>query len=440
MVQGLGDIGLSSEAATNTLEGLADTPVRGEKALIEYAKEAGKLASISGQTGKEGSIAGGVARVIQARGGDTNDPDQMRTVMEDVRKAFVATGKKPGDILANMEKIFSGMSSDLRKSIGTGGLAKLAGAGQVAGPGSIKFLEEFLGKSGIQRKALEAQGFKDVFTEKGIDIDKFQKASKEVLERVGGDPRMAAKTLGLTDEAAEGFVRLSENLDRVRKVQDAMTSSTGSLNEQYRNSMGLSEAFKANLNKIKGSISGPFAEIQEMITGGLSKASESTEGAASVVLGGGVLAAVLAGAGLRGVGGGLVGGMAKAKAMESITGEKVQNVFVVNASDMGGGLPGAPGGGLKGVGSMLGKAGLVGAAGFAGYKVGGAIQEHSPTLTGKTSEGFEGGLIERLFFKLDKVFGGEASTQFMKNQKLMVELKSKDLKQSKQPSRGASFK
>ena len=444
MMKSMGQIGLSSEAANNSLQGLTDTPVRGRDALIEYSKTAGQLASITGSQGQEGKLAGGVARVIQARGGNVNDLSQIRSVMEDVRRAFVATGKSPADILGGMERIFAGMSSDMRKTIGTEGLAKIAAAGQVAGPGSTKFLEEFMGKSAIQRKALEAQGFGGVVTAKGIDTEKFRKAAQEVLQRVGGDPRMAAKTLGLTDEAAEGFIRLTENLDRVKKAQDAMTNSTGSLNEQYRQSMGLGESFRANINKVKGVISGPLSKLQDMATSGLSKASETTGGAAGVVLGGGLLAAILAGTALKGIGKGLgVGGFAKAKGMEALTGEKVQNVYVVNASEMGKGLTDTLSMGSKmgGVGGMLGKAGLVATAGMAGYQVGQVINEKIIEKTGgKTSEGFEGNVVERLFFKLDKLFGGETSSQFMKAQKVMLELKSPELSVKKEQSRGVSFK
>lgn len=449
MIKGMGEVGLASESANSTLEGLADTPVRGQEALLEYAKTAGMLASLSNQKGQEGSISAGVARVIQAKGGDVSDSKQVRAVMEDIRKAFKATGKTPTEILGGMEQIFKSMSSDLRKSIGTEGLAKLAASGQVAGPGSTKFLEEMLGKSSIQRKAMEAQGFKDVFTDEGIDVDKFQKAAQGVLERVGGDPRMAAKTLGLTDEAADGFVRLTENLDRVRKAQDDMAKSTGSINDQYKKSMGFGEAFRANINKVKAVAAGPMAKLQELATEGLSKASESGAGSAGVVLGGGLLAALLAGKGLKGIGGGLgMGGMAKSAAVEAATGKEVQYVHVVNANEIGGGVQtalgksGLMGGGkMGGIMKLLGKAGLVAGAGYVGYKVGEQVNEKLVSKTTMTNdEGFKGTVVEQFFFKMGKLFNTEGFQQHQKAQKVMLELKSKDLKPTKKPSRGVTFK
>lgn len=430
MIDGLGELGLASEVGARTMEGLVDTPVKGEKAVIEYARAAGQLSSISGQEGQEGAISAGIAKVIQAQGGDVNSAEEISKVAEDLRRVFKTTGKSPTEVLGTMEKLFTNMSKDMRESIGSRGLAKLAAAGQVAGPNSTKFLEEFLGKSAIQRQALEAQGFKGVFTDEGIDIEKFQQASQGVLSRVGGDPRMAAKTLGLSDEAAEGFIRLAENLDKVKKAQEDISNSTGNLTDSYRKSMGLGEAFQANINKVKSVLSTPISKGTEFLTEGLAGASESGLGSAAVVGGGGILAALLAGKGLKGIGGGLLGGMAKKEAYEGVTGEKVTPVYVVNANEIGGsGLGDAAGMmGKKGMGKaalgLLGKAGLVGAAGAAGVGIGSAINKYAlPATEGTTSEGFQGNIVEQLFFKLDKLFGGEASTQFMKGQQAMQKQK-----------------
>lgn len=455
MISGLGEIGLSSDVGAKALQGLVDTPVRGQEALVEYAKVAGQLASISGQQGQEGNIASGIAGVIRARGGDVNDTGEMTKVAEDIRKAFVATGKSPTDILKSMESLFSGMSKDMRESISTRGLANMAVAAQVAGPQSTAFLEQMMKMGPTARKPFEAQGFEGVFTDDGIDFEKFGEAANKILERVGGDPRIAAQTLGLSEEMAEGFVRLTENMDKVKKAQDRLNKSQGSLSEQYRNSMGLGEAFRANINKVKSILAEPMAGITGGITDVLSGASESGLGSAAVVGGGGLLAALLAGGGMRGIGKSLgLGGMIKSQAVESLTGEKVQNVYVVNASEIGssvGDIAGAAGG-LMGKGKgMLGKLGKlggmgkmlggVGLAAGAGYAAGSALNELSPTFEGKTSEGFEGGAIERLFFKIDKLLGGEASNQFMKNQqalqkqKVIIENRASGLKAS-EVSRG----
>lgn len=454
MVKGLGAIGLSSDVASRSLEGLSQsgTGVAGSNSLMGYSRASGQLASTTRSEGKEGDIAKLMAQVIQSKGGDVNDMKQLSAVAEDVRRVFNATGAGAADTLEAMKTIFSGMSKDFREKITTRGLANLAAASTVAGPASMQFLQEFLGKSPVARQALEAQGFKGVFTDEGIDFEKFQKASGDVMGRVGGDPRLAAQTLGISEEAAEGFVRLAESMSKVRDAQRGIAQSTGDLDAQYKQSMGFGEAFRASINRVKSAIATPLSYLSQKGTDLLSSASQSDAGAGAVVAGGGLLAALLAGAGLKGIGGALGGGMgslAKGAAFEA-GGRQVQPVYVVNASEIGGGggLLGAASEAAGGAGMMaklapvaalLGKAGLVGAAGAAGYGIGTLANEYSPTMMGKTDEGFEGGAIERLIFKMDQLLGGAASKNINSAQKVLVELNTKDLKTSKQPTRGASF-
>ena len=133
MIKGLGEIGLSSEAGARTMEGLVDTPVKGADALLEYSKIAGQLASISGAEGSEGDIAKGIANVLVAKGEDPTNQEAVAGVAEDLRRAFVQTGKGPQETLKAMEQIFGSMSKDFRESISTRSLSQLAAAGQVAG-------------------------------------------------------------------------------------------------------------------------------------------------------------------------------------------------------------------------------------------------------------------------------------------------------------------
>lgn len=444
VVKGLGDLGLSSEVGARTMEGLATTPVRGQQQILGYAQTSGQLASVSRQQGQEGEISRGIAKVIQARGGDVNNLKSVESLAEDLRRVFNETGKGPTETLKVMEDLFARMPKDLRKSISSAGLTNLAAAANIGGPNATKFLEEYLGKSPIARMAFDAQGGKGVFNDKGIDIEKFRSFSQGIMGRVGGDPRLAAETLGLSEDAAEGFVRLAESLDQVQTAQKRIANSTGSLNEQYRNNKGFVEAFHANINKVKALLAAPLSFMSQKGTDFLSGASESTGGAAGVVAGGGVLAALLAGYGLKGVGKGLLGSVAKGGAAEALTGKEVQPVYVVNAAEIAGGsaLGGAGG---KGIAGLLGKAGLVGAAGAGGVALGSMVL--NPALDsytqGKTSEGFEGNVVERLFFKLDRLLDGGISgvgnEQFQKQQKVMVELNKRDLKESRQPTRGSSF-
>lgn len=445
VTKGLGDIGLSSEVASKTLEGLSGsgTQVRGQESLIGYSRAAGQIASVTRQQGQESNIARLIAQTIQARGGDVNSMKEVASVAEDVRRVFNATGSGAQETLEKMKEIFSGMSKDFREKITSRGLANLAAAGTVAGPQSTKFIEEFLAKSPIQRKALEAQGFKGVFTEQGIDVNKFKKASQAILSRIGLDPRLAAQTLGISDEAAEGFVRLAQSMDQVAKTQDQVNRSTGDLNSQYQESMGLGESFRANINQVKKAFAQPLSSITGGLTNFLSKTSQSPLASAGVVGGGGILAALLAGGGVRGIGGALgLGGIAKGAAVEGLTGRQVTPVYVVNASEIGGGLGGAAGqlagSGLLGkAGGLLGKAGLVGAAGAAGYEAGNLINE-IPGVSDAIVRGFEklAGLLGKGPVSNEEAFKRGAA--LVKPQKVVVELNTRELKASKQPTRGAS--
>lgn len=444
MVRGMGDIGLSSEAAARAIEGLAASgaPVKGQEALVGYGRAAGQLASISKSEGSEGDIARLIAQVIQARGGNVNDTRAIGAISEDIRRVFNATGAKPTETLNAMKGLFTSMSKDMRATVGSRGLASLAATASVAGPNSTKFLEEFLGKSPIARAALEAQGFKGIVGKEGLDVEKFRAASKSVLARVGGDPRLAAQTLGLSEDAAEGFVRLSESLDRVKAAQDNVQKATGDLTGQYQASMGFAESFRASINRVKSIFAEPLSGIMQGGSDLLSSASQSDLGAAGVVAGGGALAALLAGGGLRGVGKAALGGVARGAAAEAMTGQKTIPVYVVNASEIGGGGAGAAAAaaGRGKLAGFLGKAGMVGMAGVAGYEIGGLISEQIDKRTqGSTEEGFDGNLVERLFFKLDKLLGGQSSANVQKAQKVMVELNKRDLKESRQPTRGASY-
>lgn len=450
MIKGLGQLGLASEVGSRTMEGLLNTPVKGQEALLEYSKVAGQLASISGQKGQEGAIAKGIAEVIRARGGDPNDPAGMRAIAEDLRKAFNVTGQRPDQVLGAMQDIFTGMSEDLRKKIDTGALVNIAAAGQVAGPEATTFLEEFTQLSKTQRAGLEARGVGKLITKEGLDVEALRRFGEEAKRLGGGDLRLGMKAMGIaSDEAAEGAIRLVENLDRVQEAQEAFARQTGTLGEQFRNTRGLGEAFQANINRVKKALAEPISKITGGLTDVLSKTAESDVGAAAVVGGGGLLAALLAGGGLRALGKGMgVGGLAKGAAIEAMTGREVQPVYVVNAGEIGGGISSALGGsgmGGKALG-VLGKAGGVAAAAGAGYMAGQALNPVIDRYTqGTTEEGFKGSIVERLFFKLDKLIGGESANQIMagleaeRKLRVQVEMADPRLREAKRASRGASF-
>jgi hypothetical protein len=367
LVRGLGDIGLSSESATRSLEGLAKTQVRGEENLLGYAKLAGQLAATAGDKEGEANIAQGMAETLTAQGINPNDLNAASALAEDLRRGFNATGASATEILSNMHTIFSSMSQDFRKSLSTRSLVSLAVAQQVAGPQSTKFLEEYLSKSPLARKAWEARGFGGVMGKNGLDVEKFRAGAKGIMGQYQGDPRLMAQTLGLSEEAAEGFVRLYESLDRVAEAQERVQKSNGSLEKQYKQSRSLSESFQASINKTKALIAEPLSWATQKGTEKIGEASETAGGAAAVTGGAAVLAALLTGGGLKGILG-MARGAVKGSAYEAVTGDKVQNVNVINAAEIGA----AAGGGFAGILKSLG---LVAAAGAAGYAAGEAINE-----------------------------------------------------------------
>jgi len=383
ITKGLGEIGLGATETISALRGLSETQVRGEEELIEYSRAAGMLAAATGTKGQEGRIAQGMARTLTAQGRDPNDIVAMRKLSEDLRKAYNATGQIPSAILQALESVIASMPTDLRKTISTTGLVQLGTVAATAGPNATQFLQEFLGKSPVARKALEARGFAGVFGAEGFDVERFREAAGGVMQAFPGDPRLMAQTLGLSEDAAEGFVRLYESLDRVAAAQAKMESDTGRLEDQYRSAMGAAEAFRASLNKVKAAFAKPLSITTDVVTEGLKSASETQLGATATVAGAGLLASMLAGGGIRGLlnlGRGKAVGTAERLAYETTTGRSVSDVYVVNATEIGQaagsstetmGMLAKFGGAI----GMLAKAGLVGAAGAGGYAVGSLLNE-----------------------------------------------------------------
>jgi hypothetical protein len=483
LTHGLGEIGLSSESAINSLKGLSETQVRGEGNLEEYSKTSGQLASLSGQKGQEGTIAKGMAETLTSQGKSPNDMTAMKSLSDDLRKAFNATGKSPTELLGSLKQILSQMPQDLRKSISTSGLVKLSAASAVGGANSTKFLEEYLSKSPIARKALEARGFKGVFTDKGLDTKKFKQAAGGVIKQFPGDPRMMAQTLGLSEDAAEGFIRLYESIDKVNDAQNKMDNDQKNLTTQYYQSMTASESFTASLNKLKASLATPISFATNSITKGLQTAFQSSLddvldllpkgianpiknakkgikmpdaldknfGSTALVAGGGVLTALLAGGGLKKLmtlGKGKAQGVAERMAYENVTGAKVQDVYVVNAGEIGAANTGATS--TTGMG-MVGKVAAVTGAGAVGYEAGQMLD--SIPVVKETLDKFTYWLADAFSAMNTPALNVTQQTQAADNYrktsdkaerqsvdvrvKLQVDSKNKDLQFSIPPARGA---
>lgn len=353
LVKGMGAIGLGAEEAINSLEGLSQTQVRGEQNLIDYSTQSSALAQLSGQKGSEGDIAKGLANAVRDIGGDQNDPAQMRAMSEVVRSVYNSTGAKPTQILSDLSSILEKMPEDFRKSLNAKSVGSLATISSIAGPNAVAFLKDYLGASPIQRSKSDAMGFGGVMGPKGFDVDKFNKAITNLTSNFPGDKRLMAQQVAGSPEAAEGLIRISENLDKIREAEDKRSISIGDVTQQMHESMSMSEAFAASLNKVKSAMAGPMSKAQEGITEALTKASESDAGSAAVAIGAATFSALLAGGALKAIagfipGGSKAAGIAEAAAAEKITGKSVQNVYVVNATEIGmntgSSIPGVAGG------------------------------------------------------------------------------------------------
>lgn len=439
IAKGLGDIGASSEAAAQALQGLTGMGVKGQESAIALSKGAVTLAGMSGEKGGEKNIARLLAQTLKAQGADVNDRAAQQALIGEVTAATQATGKQASEILGAMEQIFSTMDKSMRGKFGPEGMAQMAVMASTVGPAATKALQEYLSKGAIQRLPLEAQGFK-IFDEKGgVDMKALKSFVETTRGRIGGDPRASLMTAGFSEEAAEGLVRLADQSQAVAENMSKLSSATRDNEQAFKSSMGLLDAFKGSINTVKGRLEELGGGALQKITDFLAAQVGDTAGSTAVVASGATLAALLAGGGLRGVGKNLLGGMAKKELHEQITGEQVQSVYVVNAAEIG---AAAGAGGIGGIGGKLAKgAGILG-AGAAGYMVGEQIV--NPALDkltkGKTSEGFEGNVVERLFFKLDKLLGGEASKNIMKANQVAIKIETTEpnLRATQKVKRGAS--
>lgn len=446
MAKGLGDIGASSEAAADALQGLAGFGVSGIESATGLAKGAVTLAGMSGDKGNEKGIAAGIAQAIQSQGKDVNDTKAQQGIIGEVTAAVQATGKSASEILGAMNEIFSSMPEDLRKTIGPKAMAQMATMAATAGPQATKALQEYLSKSTEQRLAMEAQGF-NVFKGGQLDMGALQSFIKTTEGR-GISPRESLKSAGFSDEAAEGLVRLGEKADLVKENLKKLSEASRDNVEAYKKSMGLLDSFKGTINTVKGYLEVGFMGVSQKANDLLQGAVGSPGKSAAVVGGAAVLASVLAGRGIKGLfrmGGSELMGAGMDKARESITGEHVQMVRVINFGDMPGGRDSAIGpmgaGAAAGGGGKVAGALKLAAAGAIGYEIGDKlinplIDQHTQ---GETSEGFKGNVVERLFFKIDKLLGGDRSAAIMGNNvKVKIETKEPNLVPRTGPTRGMS--
>lgn len=375
LVGNLSEIGVGADAAASALQGLAQTNVRGDENLTAYSRNAGELASISKQKGQEGQIAKGLAGAVVAKGENPNDPKAMQKVSDDVLRIRNATGKSATEALDMLNKLFSSANSDFKKRLSAGGGVSLAAAGLLGGEGSTGFLQRYMGMDDKRRSGLEAQGMGRLVGKDGsLNQGAFQSTVSEAKRRGQGNAEFGLTTMGMSEEEAKGFLRLSEAMKQNGAAIESARTQVVDINKEYRDTMGMGDAFNASINRVKGMLSRGMAEhgMPDVLgrgTGMLAGAGQSDAGSAAVVGGGALLAAMLTSKGLKGIGGALFGGEAKKAGIEAVTGEKVQRVEVINWPTSMEGAWSSWGGAAKGAGGIAAGAGA-GGAGIAGAGLG----------------------------------------------------------------------
>ncbi|MGZ3316860.1 MAG: hypothetical protein ACXU95_06120 [Isosphaeraceae bacterium] len=274
---------------------------------------------------------------------------------------------------------------------------------------------------------------------------------------------------GLSEQESTGLLAILKNVEKfqagVKRVAtdtktfdqsfEEVTDTLGHRLEELKNTtvQGFDDIFSPLMNVAKKAAGG---DVGGAIAGLPRAAGQAAAGAAShpLLAGGALLATAAGGAllkkfGLGGEGADLAKGVAKGTALKQAG---VTPVYVTNAGEIRGeaggssmadkfmqreaeaaGMGGVAGQGGKlaralGIGGKaLGGAAAVAGAGYAGYQIGTGINDVLDEKTqGRTSEGYEGSAVERLIFKLDKLFGGENAKNFMAAQKVVVEIDSKD--------------
>lgn len=415
LMKGLGAIGLSSEAADNALNGLAETPVRGEANLQGYTNTAGQLASVSGQRGQEGAIAKGLSQAVLARGQNPNDLKAMAAVADDVLRIRKSTGAGAAESLATMNELFSHANQEFQGRLRSGGGVNLASAALRGGKDATSFLEEYLGKDSLSRSALDAQGFKNIISPNGsIDRGNVSGIMQEANRRVPGDAQAGLKTMGLTDEQARGFMRLAKAMEESGDKINGTASQMVDLNTEFQATMGLFEAGTAIVSRFKSAFSAFFVTFEQDLTDLLKFLAKSDVGATTAVGAGTVGSVLLAGKGVSLAKGLLGAGGAVAGAAE--------------------------GAGAAAAGGGIGLPLLVGAAvGYAGYRNAKNTEDKimAPIAQATEKKKSDEGLAEEISSRLSEKFNGASFSE--KNQRVIIDFNTPALKEVKSGSRGESY-
>ena len=444
--KGFGDVGLSGEAAANALEGLMGTQVKGEQDVLRFAKAAGMIAALTGEAGQEPAIVKGVAD-IALKG---FSPEQIST---SVSRMHMGAGMRATESINMMRDVLGPMSQEQIKGMGgLKGIEDLAVIMQTSGKDSVSFLQKLV-QSGVDQKAVfktfMAEG---IFGEKGFNADAF-KGFIENMKRMRDDPKAALEIAPEMQQSASALLMLADNLDRVKKQTDMVNQSFVSTEESLVKNRGFAESFSAAINRVFGNID--IGKVTQPLTEMFSQLASSDVGSAAMVAGSAIVAAVLAGIGMKGAGKALgLPGLLKGGS----AGAGVPTTGGYLDPYGGYGSYNAPGKKM-GVMGMLGKAGMAAGAALGGWEIGTAIGEAiEPGITAwldkntskQTDEGIgEANIAERALLKLMRVTGLGLDEQTLSNLNrseamvkrgdIKITMVDPRLKEVHSPTRGGSF-
>lgn len=415
LTKGLAKYGLSSEEAAGALQGLAGQGVTGADTVTSYATKGAQLASIGGETGNTGAITKGLAEVVRARGGSVQDTKAVDEIASVVAKAMETTGKSASEILASMEHSFENMTEEMKKVVSAKGMAQVATAAAVAGPGVEGLFEKITGAGLGEKQRQQAFGLDKLIDKQGnVNLGALQ----GIEEKING----LAKSVGVTkaseivggDEASgKALMHLIHNADRVGDRFKALDQASGDVTAVQQKNMGLTESLNANFNKVKGEFASFGSAATQGLTDFFTDTSKSDIGAAAVTFGGGMASAAGSLSGAAGIAG------------------------AIGLGTGGGGLGSAVVGGASALGlpAML-AAGGVGMAGYAGYKAMSTSEGRQALATGGSGQGgSDPGMLGDSIIKLANAINSWVTTS---KKPIKVESVTRDLKDAKQPTRGAT--
>lgn len=429
--------------------GEADSVAR---SVIDYLKG-------SGQSFNDENVKNLLESVVSMnRNGDLSLEDALRSMtLDPASKAKLGLSNRENAALISSS---SNIGKDRASSIA--GLHALLSK-SVAGLGEGSALSGILGVGGFMK------GGK-------FDMDKLQLASTN-LNRQGLNQNDFIKLMeasGINSGEAEGlyailkdFNKFNDGFKKVlsdqktletsfKQATDNLPDSLSRLNEKF--AKAAQDIFSPAGNFIKDIIDGNYGKALMGAPRGVADTAKGVWDNKEMV-GLGVAGLGLSGAIFKKLGNILGLGVAKGVAVDQMTQGKVQPVYVVNMGELSGGVGVGTGsvisdgastavkGGLGGViaakyasilaaikttiamgGMSVGGAtagalgGTAALGGGLGYAAGHLFNKYGPTFNGTTSDGFEGGAIERLIYNIEKLVGTEAAKNIQAANKIQLEV------------------